>query len=83
MRQICSGFPDDFRGVLHVSSGAIRSLLRAVEQRPELAGDPLHKPSAPETNRAVGSCGRCDSHDNGSCDNQADQPNRGDKARSR
>ena len=73
MRQIHSGFPDDFRGVLHVLSRAIRLFLGAMEQGPELATDTL---------RAVSSCRRRDGQGDGSCYAQPDPPN-GETARFR
>lgn len=60
MREIRGGFPDDFRGILHVSSGAIHLRLGAVEPRADLTADPVQMASAPEADRAAGSCGHGD-----------------------
>jgi hypothetical protein len=56
MREIRSGFPDDFRGILHVSAGAIHLRLGAVEPRM----DPFQMASTPEADHAASSGGRGD-----------------------
>jgi hypothetical protein len=60
MREIRSGFPDDFRGILHVSAGAIHLHLGAVEPRMDLAADPFQMVPTPEADHAASSCGRGD-----------------------
>ena len=66
MRQIHSGFADNFRGLLHASSGAIRLLLCTVEERPDLSADTHRQASPPAAKRTVSSCERCDGQGNGS-----------------
>ncbi len=83
VRQICGCLHDDFRGILHVPSGAICLLLGTLAKRPEFAADPIHKPSAPKTDRAVSASGCGDSQNDGSCYTQPDPRNGGETARFR
>ena len=76
MRQIHSGFPDNFGSLLYASSGAIGLPLCAVEERL----DPLCQASTPAANRTVRSSERCDRQSNGSHYAQPHAPGPGETA---
>jgi hypothetical protein len=80
MRQIHSGFPDNFGGVLYASSGAIRLLLCAVEDRPDPSADPRRQASASAAKRSVTPGERCDRQRNGCCCAESQQPGSGEVA---